>query len=71
MFPILFITLCLVVFLVVMGPMMTPHEPRRRWRDSEKIPHRRAFDILSERLAKGEIGKSEYDEKRHTIAQGQ
>ena len=70
MFPILFIVLCLVVFLVVMGPMITRHEPWRRWRDSEPIPHKTAFDILNERLAKGEMDKSEYDEKRRTIAQG-
>lgn len=69
MFPILFLVLGLVVLFVVMGPMMTPAEPWRR-RDNEGIPHKRAFDILSERLAKGEIDKSEYDEKRRTIAQG-
>jgi uncharacterized membrane protein len=70
MFPILFIVLCLVVLFVVMGPMMTSPEPRR-WRDSGEIPHKRAFDILNKRLAKGEIDKSEYDEKHRTIAQGQ
>jgi uncharacterized membrane protein len=70
MFPVLFIVLCLIIFLLVMGPMMTRDEPWRHGHDSEPIPHRRAFDILNERLAKGEIDKSEYDEKRRTIAQG-
>jgi len=71
MFPILFIVLCLVVLLVVMGPMMTRHEPRRHWRDSEPMPHKKAFEILNERLAKSEIDKSEYSEKHRTIVQGQ
>jgi len=69
MFPILFIVLCLVVLFAVMGPRMVPAEPWRR-RDGDEIPHKRAFDILNERLAKGKIGKSEYDEKRRAIAQG-
>lgn len=69
MFLILFIVLCLVVLFVVMGPMMSRPESWRR-RDSKKIPHKRAFDILSKRLAEGKIDQSEYDEKRRTIAQG-
>lgn len=68
MFPFLLIVLCLVFLLVVMGPMTTPESRRRPHR--EEISHKRAFDILSERLAKGEIDKSEYDEKRRTIVQG-
>lgn len=69
MFPILFVVLCLVVLLIVMGPMAR----RRPWsyeRKSEPPSHNRAFDILDQRLAKGEIDRSEYDEKRRTIAQG-
>jgi len=70
MFPIFFIVLCFVVFGLAMGPMMGRHESWRHRRDSEAIPHKRAFDILDERLAKGEIDKSEYDERRRVISQG-
>jgi len=69
MFPILLILICVVVLVVVMGPMA----PHRRWsyeRESELPVHNRAFDILDQRLAKGEIDRTEYDEKRRTIAQG-
>jgi putative membrane protein len=69
MFPILFILLCLVVLAVVMGSMTR----RRPWSDeraSELPSHKSAFDILDQRLAKGEIDRTEYDERRRTIVQG-
>lgn len=69
MLPILFILLLVVVLVAVMGPMAR----QRPWTykpESEFPSHRRAFDILDERLAKGEIDRSEYDEKRRTLAQG-
>ncbi len=69
MFPILFILLLVVVLMAVMGPMAR----HRSWsyeRDSVRPPHRGAFEILDQRLAKGEIDRSEYDEKRRTIAEG-
>jgi uncharacterized membrane protein len=69
MFPILFILLCLVVVAVVMGSM-TRHRPWSDERASELPSHKRAFDILDQRLAKGEIDRPEYDEKRRMIAQG-
>ena len=69
MFPVLFILLCLVVLMAVMGPMAR-HRPWRYERESELPPHHRAFDILDQRLAKGEIDRAEYDERRRTIAQG-
>jgi uncharacterized membrane protein len=55
--------------MVVMGPMAR-HRPWRHQREGELPPHNRAFDILDQRLAKGEIDRAEYDEKRRTIAQG-
>lgn len=69
MFPILFILLLVVVLVAVLGPM-APHRQWRYERESELPPHNRAFDILDQRLAKGEIDRAEYDEKRRTIAQG-
>ena len=50
-----------------MGPMA-----RRRYERGSAAPHthKRALEILDPRLAKGEIGRSEYDEKRRTIAEG-
>lgn len=69
MFLVLFFLLCFVVLMVVMGPM-TRHRPWRYERESGTLPHNRAFDILDQRLAKGEIDRAEYDEKRRTIAQG-
>ncbi len=69
MFPILFLVLGLVFCVYMMSMMMGHHAPWRRWRDDEPFPSRRALDVLNERYAKGEIGKSEYDEKRRTILQ--
>lgn len=69
MIPILFILLCLVVLVLVMGPMAR----QQSWgaaRDSGFAPVNNAFEILDQRLANGEIDRSEYDEKRRTIAQG-
>jgi uncharacterized membrane protein len=69
MFPILFILLCLVVLMVAMGPMAW-HRPWRYERESGPSPHNRVFNFLDQRLAKGEIDRAAYDEKRRTIAQG-
>jgi putative membrane protein len=67
MFPILFIVLGLVFCFFMMSMMMGRHAPWRRWRDDAST---RSLDILNERYAKGDIDKSEYDEKRRTILQG-
>lgn len=69
MFSILFILLLVVVLVAVMGPMAR----HRSWsyeRDGARPLHKRAFEILNQRLAKGEIDRSEYDDKRRTIAEG-
>ena len=68
MFLILLIVLVIVV-LIVAAPMAPRRKLSRDRRNDEPIPHRRAFKILDERLASGEIAKSEYDEMRRTIAQ--
>jgi uncharacterized membrane protein len=69
MIPILFILLCLVILALVMGPMAR----QRPWgtaRGSDFAPPTKALEIMDRRLANGEIDRSEYDEKRRTIAQG-
>jgi uncharacterized membrane protein len=69
MFSILLVLLCLVVLMVVIDPMSR----HRLWSDerpSEMHRHKRAFDILDQRLPKGEIDRPGYNEKRRTIAQG-
>jgi putative membrane protein len=68
MFPLVFLVICLIIFLFVMLPMMTRHAaPWSHWRDG---PSSRALDILNERFARGEISKEEYDERRRIISQG-
>jgi uncharacterized membrane protein len=69
MIPILFILLCLIVLALVMGPMGR-RRPSVAARDSDFASGSKAFEILDQRLTKGEIDRSEYDEKRCTIAQG-
>lgn len=60
MFPFGFIILCLI-FMFMMMWMMGMGPFRGRSRSS-------ALDILNERLARGEIDRTEYDEKRRTIS---
>ncbi len=63
LFPIIFVVLCVVIMAFVMMPMM-----RQRGDERFDFPQRTALDILNERYAKGEIDKTEYDEKRRAIS---
>ena len=65
MFPLLFMAICLVIFLFV---MFTRHGPWNHRRDRWDLPHRTALDVLNERFARGEIDKVEYQEKRRLIS---
>jgi putative membrane protein len=73
MFPILFMVVALVFCWFIMTTMMSRHGPwpLSRWREDTSFPHQRALNILNERFARGEIDKSEYDERRRTISQSE
>ena len=69
--PIMFIVFIVIAILIVvplirwmgLGPPWQPH-------NAPQFPSRTALDILSERYARGEIDKAEYEEKRRVISQG-
>jgi putative membrane protein len=67
-FPFLFMLLCLAVFLFIMLPMIGRHMGWRDRRDDRPFREKTALDTLNERLAKGEIDKVEYEEKRRLIS---
>jgi uncharacterized membrane protein len=60
-FPFGFMVLCMVVMGILMMAMMGMGPFRGR-------SHESALDILNERFASGDIDRSEYEEKRRTIA---
>jgi uncharacterized membrane protein len=61
LFPFGFIIMCIVFMLLMLG-MCRGLGP---WRGGPRLS---ALDILHERLAHGDIGRAEYDEKRSAIA---
>lgn len=61
MFPFGFMILCMIIMAAVKMYMMGMGPFRGRSRPN-------ALDILNERLASGDIDRTEYEEKRRTIA---
>lgn len=62
----------LVMFFVIMIPLMRSMGMGPWWHGQYTLypPQKTALDILNERLARGEIGKEEYEEKKRIISQG-
>ena len=58
-FPLLFVLGCLAVFVFIVVQMTSRHAQSRE--------RRAGLDIINERLARGEINKDEYEEKRRLI----
>lgn len=67
LFPIIFMVLGLLFCFLIMRAMTGAHGPWRRRDERWDMPARRPLDILNERFAKGEIDRTEYDEKRRLI----
>ena len=62
----------LVIFFLIIIPLMRSMGMGPWWHGQHTLypPPKTALDILNERLARGEIGKEEYEEKKRIISQG-
>lgn len=71
MMPVMMVIFLVIFFLIVI-PLMRSMGVGPWWHGQHPPypPQRTALDILNERLARGEIGKEEYEEKKRIISQG-
>jgi putative membrane protein len=67
MFPSLLVLLLLAGLIFIVARVMGRRSPWRGRSESGLSPHTAALNVLSERFARGEIDKAEYEEKRRVI----
>jgi putative membrane protein len=68
----LMIVVFIVIAVLIIVPLIRWMGFGPPWGHGQSMlpPSRTALDILNERYARGEIDKSEYEEKRRVISQG-
>ncbi|MGE3712633.1 MAG: hypothetical protein AB7G35_23560 [Hyphomicrobiaceae bacterium] len=66
-FPFLIVLAFVTGLVLIMVRLIGRHCPWRDSRERTSVPHKAGLDILDERLARGEIEKAEYEEKRRLI----